>query len=73
MSEKVRYGFDVTSAMPKDIQPAHLVVNGIEYWPIVQCKGCKYWSEYMQGLGTCDKLKTDINEHAFCSYGERKE
>ena len=40
---------------------------------VVRCKDCKHWSEYMEGIGVCDKLKTDTGEGVFCSYGESKD
>ena len=40
---------------------------------LVRCKDCKHWSEYMEGIGVCDKLKTDTGEEVFCSYGESKD
>ena len=68
MSEKVRYGFDVTVAMPKDIQPSHLVVNDIEYWPIVRCKDC-----VKRHNGCPMQVWCGPDDNDFCSKGERYE
>ena len=40
---------------------------------VVRCGECKHWSKYMAGLGTCDKLKTDMGERSYCCYGEVKD
>lgn len=71
MSEYIKYGFDVSAIIPKDKEPAVLMCNGTEYLPMIKCKECKHWSEYMAGIGVCDKLKTDTGEEVFCSYGEK--
>ena len=82
MSDKVRYGFDVSAAIPKDIQPADLIVNGVEYWPVVRCKDCKRGKWKVSGLDNKTKgyrcaihavLGVDFGDNGYCSYGERKE
>ena len=75
MRDKVRYGFDVSAAIPKDIQPADLIVNGVEYWPVVRCKDCKYYRLRDKG-DVCtrpDGGLWHISTDTYCSYGVRKE
>ena len=53
--------------------PDVLIVHDTVYVKRIICKDCKHWSKYMAGLGTCDKLKTDMGEYSYCCYGEVKE
>ena len=45
---------------------------------VVRCKDCKYWNEWENGTGNCERSEnayfwygTDFND--FCSFGERSE
>lgn len=78
MSDKVRYGFDVSAAIPKDIQPADLIVNGVEYLPVVRCKDCKHHEELLNNndenvLCWVHDIDVIVDGNGYCSYGERKE
>lgn len=44
---------------------------------VVQCKKCKHWQRNVGVIdspnGHCFYLDSEMNEHDFCSYGERRE
>ena len=36
---------------------------------LVRCKDCVYYNKHL----ICERMKHDINDDGFCSWGERKE
>lgn len=55
MSDKVLYGFDITAAIPQNVQPAYLVCNGVDYLPVVHCRDCRYWRPDTRPEGSLDE------------------
>ena len=53
----------------------HMAMEALEQEPIIHCKNCKYWYEWENGIGHCDKsdimwVGTDYDD--YCSFAERK-
>ena len=73
MSKLLAEAYDISAHFNNGEDPDVLVVHGTEYVKTVQCKDCIHWSRFMAGLGTCDKLITDMGEDSYCCYGESDE
>ena len=73
MSKLLVEVYDISAHFNNGEDPDVLIVHGTEYVRRINCKECEHWSKYMAGLGTCDKLKTDMGGHAYCCYGEAKD
>lgn len=63
----VPYRADVQEVL--DAQPT------IDAVPVVRCKDCKWWTEWANGTGSCNRFTLDwigTDADDFCSMGEKR-
>lgn len=73
MSKILQEAYDISAHFTHGEDPDVLVVHGVKFVKVINCKDCKHWREFMAGLGVCDKLKTDMDGSSYCNHGEQSE